>query len=141
MLPVDAVANNPWAAVVVFFALLISHAIGDFALQGNFLSQAKNRNANLEAFFPNGTPRGLWFNALLAHALIHAGGVWLVTGLAMFAFIELLVHFLIDYIKCEGWISFSMDQSLHRLCKLLYAALLFANWPGWLHWNPFVGAH
>lgn len=136
MLDVEAVAHNPWAAVAVFFALLVSHAVGDFALQGNFLSQAKNRHADLDAFFSGGTPPSLWWNALLAHALIHAGGVWLVTGLVVLAAVELLFHFLIDYAKCEQWISFGLDQTLHRLCKVLYVTLLFCNWPGFLTWNP-----
>ena len=136
MLGIDQVAYNPWGAIVVFFALLIMHAIGDFALQGDFLSQAKNRNADLTNFFPNGAPRGLWWNALFAHALIHAGGVWFVTGFVVFAAAELVLHSLIDYAKCEGWISFAMDQTLHRICKLLYVALLYANWPAGLDWNP-----
>ena len=136
MLSLDAVANNPWGAVAVFFALLISHAIGDFALQGSFLSRAKNRHNDLSDYFPEGTPPSLWWNALLAHALIHAGGVWLVSGLVVLAFIELVLHTLIDYAKCEEWISFAVDQTLHRLCKLLYAVLLFLNWPGFLDWNP-----
>ena len=138
MLPLEQVAQNPWGAVVVFFALLITHAIGDFALQSNFLSQAKNRHATLAQFFPEGAPRGIWFNALFAHALIHAGGVWLVTGFVTLAFAELVLHWLIDYAKCEDWISFSLDQSLHRLCKVLYVVLLFVNWPPFLDWNPLT---
>ena len=136
MLDTPQVVSNPWGAVVILFALLVTHAIGDFALQGSFLSQAKNRNADLSRFFPNGAPRGLWWNALFAHALIHAGGVWLVTGFAILAFVELVLHFLIDYAKSEGWISFTLDQTLHHLCKLIYVALIFCNWPAGLDWDP-----
>ncbi len=139
MLDLSQVASNPWGAVLVFFALLVAHALGDFALQGSFLSQAKNKNSDLSRFFPSGTPRGLWWNALLAHALIHAGAVWLVTGFVLLGFAELVLHFLIDYAKCEDWISFATDQSLHRVCKLLYVLLLFFNWPGGLDWNPLEG--
>ncbi len=130
------VAQNPWGAVAILFALLVSHAIGDFALQGSFLAQAKSRKADLSQFFPNGTPRGIWWNALLAHALIHAGGVWLVTGYVVLATAELILHFLIDYAKGEGWISFATDQTLHRACKVFYAFLLFWNWPPFLDWSP-----
>jgi hypothetical protein len=136
MLDLDQVANNPWAAGAVFFALLITHAIGDFALQGSFLSQAKNRNADLSAYFPSGPPRSLWWNALLAHALIHAGGVWLVTGYIVLAFAELFLHGLIDYAKCQNKISFATDQTLHRACKVVYVLLLFFHWPEFLDWNP-----
>ena len=139
MLDLSQVASNPWGAVLVFFALLVAHALGDFAFQGSFLSQAKNKNADLSSFFPKGTPRGLWWNALLAHALIHAGAVWLVTGFVLLGLAELVLHFLIDYAKCEGWISFALDQTLHRVCKLVYVLLLFFNWPGGLDWNPLAG--
>ena len=138
MLPLEQVAHNPWGAAVVFFALLITHAVGDFALQGSFLSQAKNRHAELSQFFSEGAPRSLWWNALFAHALIHAGGVWLVTGYVVLAFAELVLHFLIDYAKCENWIGFSLDQTLHRLCKVLYVVLLFLGWPPFLDWNPLT---
>ena len=135
MLDLDQVAYNPWGATVVFFALLITHALGDFAWQGSFLFQAKNRNADQSLFFPKGAPRGLWWNALFAHALIHAGGVWLVTGYVVLAFAELVLHSVIAYAKCEGWISFALDQTLHRICKLIYVVLLYANCAG-LDWNP-----
>ncbi len=45
-------------------------------------------------------------------------------------------EFLIDYLKSENKISFATDQMLHRVCKVIYAALLFANWPAWLTWSP-----
>ena len=138
MLDTSQVASNPWAAIVLFFALLVTHAIGDFALQGNFLSLAKNRNADLSRFFPGAPPRGLWWNALFAHALIHAGGVWFVTGMVVLAFAELVLHSLIDYAKSEGWISFALDQALHWLCKLVYVSLIFLNWPTGLDWDPLA---
>lgn len=135
MLNLEDVAHNPAGAAVVFFALLISHAVGDFALQGSFLSRAKNRNDTLSDVYPNGAPSGVWWNALFAHVLIHAGGVWLVTGMVVLAFAELVLHFVIDYAKCEGWISFATDQILHQACKLLYVILLFSG-AGFVSWSP-----
>ena len=129
MLEISQVTTNPSGALILFFALLVAHAAGDFALQGNFLAKAKNRNADLAEFFPQDPP-------LLAHSLIHAGGVWLVTGMVILAFAELVLHSLIDYAKSEGWISFTVDQALHWSCKLLYVALIFLNWPPGLDWNP-----
>ena len=41
------------SALALGFALLIGHALCDFALQGDFLSIAKNRHANLTKFFGN----------------------------------------------------------------------------------------
>ncbi len=128
--------GNPAAAAAVFFALLVMHALGDFALQGAFLSRAKCRRADLSDFFPDGPPRALWWNCLLGHALIHAGAVWLVTGFVVLALAELLLHTLIDFAKCEGWLSFATDQVLHRLCKLAYAVLILFGTPEWITWSP-----
>jgi len=110
---------------VVLFALGVGHALADFSLQGDFLSQAKNRHADVAKFFgENGQPRDLWIHALTAHALIHAGAVWLVTGSVVLGVVELVLHWIIDYAKCENWTSFSLDQYLHLACKVAYAALL-----------------
>lgn len=118
-------AGSP--VLVVFFALAIGHALADFALQGDFLSTAKNRHADAARFFgESGAPKGLWLHALAAHSLIHAGAVWVVTGSVALAAIELAVHWLIDFVKCEGWTSFSLDQFLHLACKLAYALALAA---------------
>ena len=132
----EAVSGNPAAALVILFALLITHALCDFPLQGEFLARAKNRHADLRSLFGEGpVPRGLCPNALAAHCLIHAGGVWLVTGSVALAVIEFVLHCIIDIVKCEGWIGFATDQTLHRVCKLVYVALLYAG-PAWITWSP-----
>lgn len=132
----EAVAGDPAAALVILFALLIAHAICDFALQGEFVAKAKNRHADLSSIFGNQpVPRGLWTNALSAHCLIHAGGVWFVTGSVALAAIEFVVHCIIDFVKCEGWISFAADQILHRVCKVFYVTLLYFG-PAFLTWTP-----
>ncbi len=113
------------APLIVFFALAIGHALADFALQGDFLSAAKNRHADLARFFgENGQPRLIWVHALTAHSLIHAGAVWVVTGSVVLAAAELVLHWLIDFAKCENWTNFSVDQFLHLACKFLYAVAL-----------------
>lgn len=111
--------------LVMFFALAIGHALADFSLQGDFLSAAKNRHADLARFFgESGQPKYLWVHALTAHAMIHAGAVWIITGSVTLAAIELFIHWLIDFAKCEGWTNFSADQFLHLGCKVAYAAAL-----------------
>jgi hypothetical protein len=118
-------AGSP--VLVVFFALAIGHALADFALQGDFLSTAKNRHADAARFFgESGAPKGLWVHALAAHSLIHAGAVWIVTGSVVLAAVELIAHWLIDFVKCEGWTNFTADQFLHLGCKLAYAIALTA---------------
>jgi hypothetical protein len=127
--------GNLAAALVVLFALLVGHALGDFALQSDFLARAKNRRSNLDGFFPNGSPRGVWISALLAHSLIHAGAVWLCTGSVVLGLVELALHANIDFVKGEGRVSFGVDQALHLLCKVIYVVLLYIGFD-WLTWSP-----
>ena len=108
-----------------FFALCIGHALGDYPLQGRFLSIVKNRHADISEFFPKSEDsRFAWIHALTSHSLIHAGIVWIITGSALFAIIELILHWLIDYLKCEGFYGFHFDQLLHYLCKLGYVVCI-----------------
>ena len=102
-----------------FFALLglmtFGHALADYPLQGDFLSRAKNRLAPIP-----GVP---WYQALAAHAAIHAGFVGLITGSWALAFAEFIAHALIDDAKCAGRLSYNKDQALHLVCKLGWAAM------------------
>lgn len=100
----------------LFFALLVGHALADYPLQGDFLARAKNRKQPIP-----GVP---WWQALTAHAAIHGGAVWLVTGRIELALAELACHWLIDSAKCEGRISFNTDQALHILCKVVWVAMI-----------------
>lgn len=109
----------------IFLALAIGHALADFPLQGPFLADAKNRHADLSKYFGKSTPPGVWIHALTAHSLIHAGAVWLITGSAVLGVAELVLHWLIDYVKCEGWTGFNTDQILHYVCKLVYAMMIY----------------
>ena len=131
------VTHQGWlGGLVVLFALIIGHAVADFALQTDFLAAAKNQHANLDRFFgKEGAPPHVWVWALGAHSLIHAAAVWLITGSVVLAAIESVLHWLIDYAKSEGHTSFSVDQMLHLACKLLYAILIGMG-VSWIHWAP-----
>ena len=132
----DIVHQGWTGGFVVLFALLIGHAVADFALQGDFLAIAKNRHANLDRFFgKDNAPPHVWIWALGAHSLIHAGFVWLVTGSVVLGAAEMLLHWVIDYAKSEGRTSFSFDQLLHIACKLVYAILIAAG-VSWVFWSP-----
>ena len=131
-----AVPGDPAAALVVLFALLIGHAIADFPLQGEFLARAKNRHADLSDVFGKiPVPKSLWFHALTAHSLVHAGAVWLITGSVTLGAIELVIHWCIDFAKCENHTSFNTDQILHVVTKLAFVALLYWG-PAWVTWTP-----
>lgn len=92
--------------------LLAAHALADYPLQGDFLAKAKNRTAPIP-----GVP---WWQALGAHAAIHAGMVLVITGSPLLACAEALAHFAIDDAKCRGRLTFNADQLLHVLCKVLW---------------------
>lgn len=100
----------------MFFALVIGHAVADYPLQGDFLAKAKNHRAPVP-----GVP---WQIALFAHAIMHGGAVWLVTGSALLGVAETAIHCVIDYAKCNGWIDFLQDQMAHILCKAVWVALV-----------------
>lgn len=105
----------------LLFWMLVAHALADYPLQGDFLAKAKSRQAPI-----TGVP---WWQALGAHALIHAGGVALVTGSVWLGLMEFAAHFAIDDAKCKGRLSFNQDQGLHIVCKVLWAAIAFGASP------------
>jgi len=104
-------------SLTVMFWLLVGHALADYPLQGPYLAQAKNRNSSLGR-------DGAWRWALGCHAMIHGGAVALATGSVVLGVCETVAHAVIDFAKCEGWLSYDTDQALHVVCK----AVWFAVW-------------
>jgi hypothetical protein len=96
--------------------------VADFALQGKFLAIRKNRHIKSIDYIGD-SPGSLWVYCLTAHSLVHAGAVWVVTGNPVFAFAEFVIHWLIDFVKCEKWTNFHQDQGLHILSKAVYVAI------------------
>jgi hypothetical protein len=118
-------AHTPVNVLVLFFAFLIGHALGDYPLQGKFLAIRKNRHIKM-VDYTGETPGTLWVYCLSAHALVHAGIVWLILEAfhlpyaPEIALAELILHWLIDFAKCERWTNFHADQALHVVCKVGY---------------------
>jgi hypothetical protein len=115
------------SALLLFFAFLIGHALGDFPLQGDFIARFKNRHVPIpdDPYFD--VPANVWVYCLSAHALIHAGLVWAITANPIIAAIELVSHWFIDFFKGDGFTNFHTDQFLHVVCKLAYIALIWAG--------------
>jgi hypothetical protein len=111
--------------IVLFFALIIGHAFADYPLQGDFLATHKNRNYRDPV---RQLPAGLWVHCLFAHCLIHAGFVWMITGQVFFGFVELVLHMILDLLKCEKRIGYHTDQLLHAASKALYVVALQQAW-------------
>jgi hypothetical protein len=115
------VNNDLIAGLQIFFALLIAHALFDYPLQGDFLSRNKNRHYKDE----NNNVKGLWIHCLTSHSILHAGSVWLITGSFVIGIMEFALHWVIDFLKCEGITNFHTDQFLHVLCRILYVIILW----------------
>lgn len=107
----------------LFFALLIGHAIADFPLQGDAMAKGKNRHNQPSNVPPGQRPVKVWFHYLTAHSLIHSGFVWAITGSIWLGLAECVLHWVIDFIKCENWTNPHGDQLLHIGCKVAYACL------------------
>lgn len=99
--------------LTTLFWLLVAHALCDYPLQGDFMARAKNPANPM-----SGVP---WLTVMMAHCLIHAGGVAMVTGSVAAGVFELGAHFLIDTAKCRGRIGFATDQALHAAGKVIIA--------------------
>lgn len=103
------------------FVYLLAYLIGihylcDFPLQGDFIARYKAR-------WVNDGPNDFWVHCLVAHCAIHSLGVLLITGDLLASLIMFASHALIDFLKCEGKLSFTTDQLLHLLVIVLIAVL------------------
>ncbi len=110
--------------LALILKLIIGHALVDFVLQPSSMAMGKNRNRKWEGsledkkFFPN------WPYWLTAHALLHGGAVWMITGNLYLGILEIALHWIIDFAKCENWTNIHADQILHLICKGIYLFLV-----------------
>lgn len=92
-----------------FFLLLAGHALGDFALQNEYVAKTKASS----------------FVVMLAHSLIHGAIVFFATNSLVLGLAETVLHASIDTAKCRGALTFNQDQCLHAGCKVVYVVLLY----------------
>ena len=104
------------------FLFIVAHAVCDFVLQGEAMGSGKNRRREMAAVRGPGFPP--WYYWLGAHGITHGGAVYLISGLWPLGALEAAIHVAIDFMKCEGRLSFNQDQGLHLVCKLAYVAIL-----------------
>ena len=105
----------PLSVLSRILLLFAGHALCDYPLQGDFLAKGKNHR--------NPLPGVPWYQCMGAHALIHAGMVYLVTQSYTFAICEFVVHFWTDYAKCDEKLTFNQDQAIHYAFKVLWGVL------------------
>jgi hypothetical protein len=105
----------------LLFWMAVAHCYFDFPGQGDFLSMLKNHTHKVGERY--------WLYGLVSHGLIHAGAVAFLTGHISLGLAELVVHAVIDRLKCAGKLTFHMDQWLHFLSKLVWAFIaVFTVW-------------
>jgi hypothetical protein len=104
------------AVAATFWLLLIAHAVTDYPLQGRFVAEYKSPDA------PPVHGERIWVWVMSAHALVNAGGVYLVTGSLRLSLAEAVLHWIIDYGKARHAYAFHADQGLHVATKLGLAA-------------------
>lgn len=110
----------------LFFQFLVGHALGDYVFQRDIMATSKSRHAAIYQTASKRFPG--WYYWLVAHALVHGGLVFLISGSALLGIIETVLHTIIDYTKCEHWINLHVDQALHILCKVAYIYLMYQGW-------------
>nr|QFZ91716.1 DUF3307 domain-containing protein [Synechococcus elongatus PCC 11802] len=97
----------------LLFLLIAGHFLGDFGLQSDTMAREKSRHSTtpLQRSVP-------WYWWLSAHTLIHGGIVTLLTGSGLLGMIEVGIHAIADWLKCENRTTLLQDQILHLLTKL-----------------------
>jgi hypothetical protein len=110
--------------ITTFFVLLFAHAMGDFAAQPEVMARGKSRHSKPDYVPPGQAFCLCWPYWLFAHALIHGGLVYFVTGSCLLGVLETVLHAVIDFAKCEGWTNVHQDQLWHLAAKVVYLALL-----------------
>jgi hypothetical protein len=105
--------------LMIGFLLVVGHFLCDFPLQTEAIAINKNPDAHtpLQKHVP-------WFYWLFSHALTHGGVVALITGSVILGIAETVLHSVIDYCKCKGYLNIHQDQALHLICKAVYWGLL-----------------
>jgi hypothetical protein len=105
---------------MMLFLLIAAHGLCDYSLQGDTMSINKNPNAKTE--LQKHVP---WYFWLGSHAFIHGGAVALITNNPFLGLLEIVCHFLIDFLKCNKKINIYVDQLLHIACKFAWLAFTF----------------
>lgn len=98
---------------------MAGHLVGDYIFQSDAVASGKNKHADPRKFGVD------WWYWMSAHAAFHGAIVGYITHNTWIGVAEFIVHWLIDYGKCEKWYQLHTDQILHTVSKLVWVVLLF----------------
>jgi hypothetical protein len=90
-----------------------AHCLCDYPLQTDTVALGKCPGSDVV-----GVPWPYW---MAGHCGTHALAVALITGVPLLGAAEFVAHFLIDTLKCKRAINLNTDQSLHLICKVIWA--------------------
>ncbi|OQY29157.1 MAG: hypothetical protein B6244_04790 [Candidatus Cloacimonetes bacterium 4572_55] len=111
--------------IELLFKLIIGHFVSDYTLQSGDMARGKSRHYQPSFAKSAKLPSTMWVYWLTSHAMTNAGIVWLITDNMLVAFLELVLHWIIDFLKTEGRTNLHADQMLHLICKILYVVLIY----------------
>ena len=111
--------------LALLFFLIVAHALMDYSLQNDSMAVCKCRKSTspLAASVP-------WYYWLTSHALLHGAAVGVIFRwevVAVLAIAETVIHWFVDYGKCEKWYSLHVDQAIHIICKIAWWSLAAAK--------------
>lgn len=96
--------------IKILAALLFAHAITDWAIKSDTMGVLK-------------VPKNQEWYWLTAHSMVQGAGVAIVTQNIWLGMAETIVHWFIDFGKCEDAYGIHIDQSLHLFSKILWAVI------------------
>ncbi len=111
--------------IQLLWLLIAGHCLADTALQPDVMAKGKRRQEIDLSRVPKGQkPVNLRFFWMTHHAMIHGLIVCLITQNIYLGMAETILHWGIDYGKCENLYSPYGDQALHILTKVFYIIIL-----------------
>lgn len=100
--------------------MVLAHFACDYQFQSSDVAVGKGK-------FAGGLNGVDWYYWMASHAAVHALAVCLITRNPLATLGEFVLHFAVDWGKCKRYFGLHVDQLLHVLCKVAWAALLCAT--------------
>ncbi len=106
--------SEVFVCINLFITMGLAHCVADYPLQSDRIAIEKCPGCGV-------TLDWKWW--LFAHSGVHGFFVAWITGIPILGVAEMLMHALIDIGKCKKKYHMFADQTLHLLCKALWALL------------------
>ena len=112
------------SAIEILFIMFFLHCLGDFVFQTDPMAKGKNRHKKPD-YIPEGQKTKItWFYWLSAHAIIQGGLIFIFFPIIWIALIEVISHFILDFLKCDNVTNPHIDQTCHYLLRIIYTIIL-----------------